>query len=130
MSEEEGNGDDKRGGWGNTPAARKDNHVVNEVRVLCVLPKNKSSEQRVTVKDHQTRSSKIMQRFVDIREHWFKFGPLEEPIATGKGTMIHREHVPKLILGLIGDMQPEEFLPEELERLKTQIARLEKRIGG
>lgn len=110
--------------WG--ASRRQDNQLVSDDRVLCVIPKNKSSEQRVVAKSHQTRKTKISSRFIDVREWWFKHGPLEPPIATGKGTMIHREHVPKLIIALLSEMDPEELSRDEIEALKTQIARVER----
>lgn len=110
--------------WG--ASERRDNQLVSDERVISIIPKNRSIEQRVTVKKHQTRKDRIEQRFIDIREWWFKFGATEEPIPTGKGTMVHRAHVPKLVLALLGELDPEEFSPEQLGELETQIARIVK----
>lgn len=116
--------------WGSS-AIRGDNQLVSVDRVLCVVPKNKTSEQRVTVKTHQTRKTKMPQKFVDIREFWFKHGPMEEPLPSRKGTMIHREHIVVILIALLGDLDHEEVDGEQLNKLMMHVERIRKgKFGG
>lgn len=110
--------------WQYDHGTRRDNQMVSEDRVICILPKNQSIEQRVIVKGHQTRKNRKLQAFIDVREWWFKDGHLEKPIPTKKGTMIHREHVVKLVTSMLGEMSPDEVTDVQIRELETQIARL------
>lgn len=107
--------------WGE----RADGQMASEERTLCCVPKNRSCEHRVMAKTFRTRKNKEEQRFIEVREWWFKFGIMEEPIATGKGTMIHREHIPVITVALLAELDPQEFTLEHVEQLKTQLKRIE-----
>lgn len=91
----------------------------DNARVMGSLPKNNVTEQRVTFKNVSAGHGQKPQPFVDIREHWFKDGPAEEPIPTSKGIMVKEDQVPKLIefllLGL-GDGSIDKELAAKLAR--------------
>ncbi len=103
--------------------------MFNKVeRIILIIQKNATIEQQVAVKTVTTKGSKESQPFIEIREWWYKFGPTEEPIPTKKGTMVHRENIPKLILALAGEMKPEDVDAEFLASIRTQLARLEGKV--
>ena len=111
-----------------TSHIRGDTPLVKKARVIFIAPKNQSTEIRGTVKKQKTQMTKNMQSFIDLREWWFKSGPLEEPIPTKKGVMVHREHIMKLSIALISEMNHDEVMAEQLDQLRTQIARLEGKV--
>lgn len=107
---------------------RQDTQFVNDERTIFTAPKNNQTEYQVRIKKHRTQGRDQVQPFIDIREWWFKDGHLEEPLATRKGTMINRVHIPKLILALISEMQPDEVSAEIIASMRSQLARLEGKI--
>ena len=83
--------------------------LVGDERVILTIPKNEATEQRVTAKTTHAARGGEATPFIDIREHWFKDGPTSDPIPTRKGTMIHRNQVPRLVLALLREMKPDDM---------------------
>lgn len=90
---------------------------VMDDNTLVIIPKNALTEQRVMLKRtvHKTDANKVA-GFLDIREWWYKDGPTNEPIATKKGTMIHRDQIPRVILAILRGL-----IPGELGSLQDDI---------
>lgn len=114
----------------NTPlgAGRSDTQLVRDERVIFVSPKNRSTEYRITIKLQKTHLTEKMQNFMDLREWWFKNGPLEKPIPTKRGVMFHREMVPKMIVALLCELKPDEVDKEVIDSIRAQLVRLERKI--
>lgn len=92
-----------------------------DVIVIGQIPKNNTIEQRVTFKRVAAGHREKPRPFVDIREYWFRNGPMEEPIPTNKGIMVKREDVPELIRMLLTGMADHEIGQKTTERLKALI---------
>ena len=97
-------------------------------RVLSIFPKNSATEQRIMARSAKNRMTKELAEFIDFREWWFKNGPMDEPIPTKKGTMVHRHNIPKVIVALLAEMRPDEVDREKLLEIRTQLARLEGKV--
>lgn len=77
----------------------------HDVRVIGVIPKSAQYEMHITFKSLSSSPTQVPQPFVDLREYWFKDGPMEEPIPTGKGVMIKEERLSKVIEFLLLGMK-------------------------
>lgn len=105
----------------------KTKRFESDDRVILVMPKNDATEQRVVVKQYFARGSKDPTDWIDIREWWYKDGPLNEPVHTRRGTMVHREHAPKMVIAILKEFSPEEAediivdLGLELARLRGNV---------
>lgn len=89
--------------------------------VIGQIPKNNTIEQRVTFKRVAAGHREKPRPFVDIREYWFRNGPTEEPMPTGKGVMVKREDVPELIRMLLAGLNDHEIGQDTTERLKALL---------
>lgn len=102
-----------------------------EERVLLTIPKNSTNETRVIRKHQFISAKKTHYHFIDFREMWFNAGPTEEPLPTRRGTMIHREFIPSLIIALLKEMRDNSECDDEycdlewIETCRDQLARLE-----
>lgn len=67
------------------------------VNVIGTIPKNANTETHVTYKDCAAGRGRPLERFLDLREHWFRDGPTESPIPTSKGIMTKEANVIKLL---------------------------------
>lgn len=76
------------------------------VTVLGVLPKNSQYELHVRSKDFAPGHGARPSPFIEIREFWFRDGPMAEPKPTKSGTMIRREYFGKLLEILLGGLAP------------------------
>lgn len=85
-----------------TKGAPRDGAVVNDEATLLTVPKNSVTEIRVQRKRIiSPKTKEAGNEFLDIRQWWFKDGPMTPPIPTKMGAMIHWEHVPRLSLELM-----------------------------
>ena len=91
----------------------------DNVRVIGVLPKSSMYEQRVTFK--HVGSGRNLTPFVDIREYWFKNGPADEPIPTGKGVMVKEDQAAKLVEYLLLGIADGSIEPTQADKLVRLI---------
>lgn len=101
-----------------------DQGFITDDRVLCCLPKNNATEHRVMTKSAKNRHTKKSEKFIDIREHWYRDGHLEEPIPTRKGTMVRRDQIGKMVAALLMEMKPGEVEGEDLVVIQRHTKRL------
>jgi hypothetical protein len=94
-----------------------------DVVVIGQIPKNNTVEQRVTFKRVAAGHKNKPEPFVDVREYWFRDGPLEPPIPTGKGVMIKRADVPELVRMLILGLDDSEIDEAMTAKIKAAIDR-------
>lgn len=92
------------------------------------IPKNASYELRVITKDFAGGHGAPAEPFVDVREYWFKDGPTEEPVPTGKGVMIRRGYLVRLLVILLKIVTEDDAVAStELVDECTRIAEYAKR---
>ena len=91
----------------------------DDERVVGTLPKNANTELWVTFKNVQSKG--VFVPFIDIRETWFKDGPSEAPVPTGKGVMIREEKAPKLIEFILLGLKDGSIDAETAEKLTNLL---------
>lgn len=107
---------------------RQDGMFFGNASVLGSMPKNTQTEYWISKKT--TKTARGEGRFVEIREMWFKDGPMEEPRHTKKGTMVNVEQVGKACELFLMGIESDHITPEQIDRIRTQLARLEGRVDG
>lgn len=91
------------------------------VRHLGAFRKNKATETRVVAKTVNASN------FIDVREWTVAEGAdPSTAIATRKGTMIRREHVPDVILMMLSDLTPEDIRGDGdvISKIMAEVDRL------
>jgi hypothetical protein len=91
--------------------------------VIGTMPKNSQTEYWISKK--RTKTARGESKFVEIREMWFKDGPMAEPRHTKKGTMVRRDMIGKCTEFFLMGIDPEDITAEQIDRIRTQLARLE-----
>ena len=86
-----------------------------------MMPKNDATEQRVVAKTTHSKRGGEPQKFIEIREWWYKDGPTGEPIPTRKGILIHRDQMPRLILSLVREINANELTREQAADIREII---------
>lgn len=107
---------------------RQDGMFFGNEGTLGSMPKNSQTEYWISKK--RTKTARGESHFVEIREMWFKDGPMEEPRHTKKGTMIKNDQVGKAAELFLMGIGPDDITPEQIDRIRTQLARLEGRVDG
>lgn len=105
-------------------ADRADNRIYENGKLLVTLPKNSVSEFQVRTKTVRERASGETKHFIEVREWWFKDGPMSEPLATRKGVMVHRENIAALVAAFLGELHPGEVPDDVLADIKMHADRL------
>lgn len=107
---------------------RQDGMFFGNGQVLGTMPKNSQTEYWISKK--MTKTARGTSHFVEIREMWFKSGPMEEPCHTKKGTMVNVDQVGKACELFLMGIDPDDITPEQIDRIRTQLARLEGHVDG
>ncbi len=110
------------------PEPRQDSFFFSEKGVIGTLPKNTMTEYWISRK--VTKNAKGTSNFVEIREMWFRDGPMEEPRHTKKGTMVHNSLVGKVCEFFLMGIEKDDITTEDIDRIRTQLARLEGSIDA
>lgn len=75
-----------------------------------ILPKNQSYEVHINTKRYAAGHGSFAEPFFDVREYWYKDGPVAPPVPTGKGIMIHRRYLVRFVLMLLKTITDEELV--------------------
>ena len=92
-------------------------------QVIGTIPKNNAAEQRMTLKRVTNRGTSDLKAFLEIREYWYKNGPMNEPIPTKKGVLIHRDKIPLALVYLLRALPDGEFAGNDLAEELVSLMR-------
>jgi hypothetical protein len=99
-------------------------------QIIAVFPKNDTTEIRMAIKRVKTRATGRVQEFIDVREYWFKDGPMAEPLATRKGAMVNRTNIGNLLRALILSLKDGELTEEEIAVILSKMETLGSKETG